>query len=616
MNAAQLKELLENLPAQPGVYLMKNHAGKVVYIGKAKNLRQRVRQYFSAATSDTRFFIPGLAARIATIDTVVTESEKEAVLLEYNLIQRHLPRYNIRLLDDKDFLCIRFDIAVPWPRIEVVRRPRKDKALYFGPYSSAHSARETVRLINRHFKLRSCSDRMFANRVRPCLQYQIHRCFAPCVFDVDAEMYRGQVQDVRLFLEGRRDDLLQRLKDRMQTAADAFDFETAARLRDQIRAVEETLAPQRITEISDTDRDVLALYREGDLVQVVVMEIVAGRTAGIRDYFFAQQEFPSEEILSSFIVQHYSDALRFPDEVLLPFALPDADALTEVLSERRGRKVRVFAPKRGGRIEQLHLASENAAHLFAARKRAEDNAAERLARIQKMLHLSVLPQRIECVDIAHLGGTNTVGAISVVENAQVNPKAGRVYRLKAAGDGNDYDAIREVLHRRFLRATKGETGWEAPDLLVVDGGRGQLGVACAVLDELGLSQQAVVGLAEERSEGDKAEHDRVYLPGRRNPIPVRAETSPLFVLSMARDEAHRLANAVQARSRRKQALLSRLDDIPGVGPKTRKELLRHFGSLKRIAEASESDLVQVPGVGPKLAAQLREHLRDIRTTKN
>lgn len=608
MQEEQLAQLLEALPALPGVYLMRDLRDRVVYVGKAKSLRNRVRQYFAPATSDAREFVRGLRDRLSTIDCIVTSSEKEALLLEHSLIQRHLPRYNMRLTDGKQFLCLRLDPRAAWPRLETVRKPADDGALYFGPYHSAAPARQTLKLINRHFKLRSCSDRSFAARTRPCLQHQIKRCLGPCTLPVDREAYGRQVEYARLFLEGRRDDLLAALEREMLRAAEDLAYERAAVLRDQIAAVEATLATQRIVDFHDVDQDVVGFHREGGEVQISVLVVIGGRLAGKDDYHFDDQEFPDEDLLSSFLVQRYARALRTPDEILLPVALPDAAAVAELLAEARGSSVRILCPKRGQRLGQIRLATLNARNSFEARRGDAEATAARLASAQRRLGLPTPPRRIECVDIAHLGGSHTVGAFGAVVDGAVDRNAGRTFRLRVAGGGDDFAAIAEVLGRRFTRAARGEPGWAPPDLLVVDGGRGQLARAAAVLADLGFAEQPVVAIAKERAGDGVASTDRIFLRGRANPLPLRAETSALFLLAAARDEAHRLANSYQGKLHRRATIGSALDGVPGIGPKTRRALLTRLGSIARIREASEEELARVPGVGAALARRIREAL--------
>jgi len=605
-----LETILEQLPRSTGVYLLKDSRDRVIYVGKAKNLRARVRQYFALRPSDGRPSIDQIRSATAAVDVLVTRSEKEALLLEHNLIQRHAPRLNIRLRDGKSFLGLRLDLRHPWPRLEVVRRHGGDDALHFGPYPSAAAARETLRLVGRHFPLRTCRERAFANRVRPCLRHQMKRCLGPCVLPVDPAEYRRQVDFVRLFLEGRGAELLREIRRRMDRAAAALDYERAAGLRDQLRAVEQTLAPQRVVAPGDLDQDVIGLHREGDRVLFCSLEVRGGRLTGRSDFPFAGQEAPDEELLTTFLLQRYAGegaarAAPPPDEILLPVSLPDARWIGEILEDRHGRGVRLLVPRRGSRADQLRLADLNARQAFAGAFR--DDVAAGLARLQARLRLPHPPRRIECVDIAHLAGAQTVGAVAAVIDGRVERGAGRLFRVRSAAPGDDYGAMAEVLYRRFRRAAAGEAGWEPPDVLVVDGGRGQLGRARAVLDELGLGGQPVVALAKERSERDGAGIDRVYLPGRRNPLPLRAGTSALHLLARARDEAHRLANGYHVRLRHRATVRSALDEVPGVGPTLRRALLKHLGGLRAVRAATADQLAAVPGVGPVLARRIREH---------
>ncbi|MFO8072397.1 MAG: excinuclease ABC subunit UvrC [Polyangia bacterium] len=603
-------DVLARLPASPGVYIMRDSRGRAIYVGKAVNLRRRVRQYFAPSSSDTRPSLGEIRSCTRDVEVVVTRSEKEALLLELNFVQRLHPRLNVRLRDDKDFLGLRLDRSVEWPRLELVRRPKSDGAVYFGPFPSASAARETLKVVNRHFKLRSCRDRNFSNRVRPCVQHQIHRCLAPCVLEVSREEYMRQVEYVRLFLEGRRDDLLRELERRMQIEAAEMEYERAAVYRDQISAVERTLAPQRITEVRAVDQDVIGLHREGNLVQLVVLEVRSGRLAGRRDYSFSRQEAPDGDLVASFLLQRYTvGKATIPDEVVVPCSLPASSAVAEILSEQRGRKaVRVIRPRRGPRRDQTRLAELNARQAFEAGFGEQRALEERLAALQRRLRLPDPPRRIECVDIAHLGGRDAVGAIGAVVDGAVARGQGRRYRIRSAAAGDDYAAIAEVLSRRFRRAARDVEKWRAPDLLVVDGGRGQLDRAVAVLEELGFAAQPVVALAKARRDDESAKSDRVFLPGRKNPIPLRSGTSSLFLLAAARDEAHRLANTFQRKTRARRAVRSKLDDVPGVGPGLKKELIAAFGSPRGVRNASPEDLLAVPGVGPAIAARIRGHL--------
>jgi excinuclease ABC subunit C len=473
-SAATLDTKLESLPPTPGCYLFIDKAGAVVYVGKAKSLRSRVRSYFQEGGSDDRYFIPILRRIVRDLETVVTATEKEAAVLENQLIKQHKPRFNVKLRDDKDFLCLRLDPQKPWPRLETVRRPSPDGARYFGPYHSATSARRTLHLVNKHFKLRTCSDADMAARRRPCLQYQIKRCLAPCVYDVDAAWYAGQVRAVALFLEGRHDELTGELAERMREAARAEEFELAAMYRDQLRAVESGREEQRVVAVKDVDQDVVGLYREGGNVEIELVTVRKGRVTDTLSFSLKGVEIPDEEALSGFIAEYYGsvvEAAIMPDEVLVPVSPEGAAGVAEWLSDRRGRKVALLVPQRGPRADLLRLAAENAAHAFREKQRSTDDVEARLEDLRERLRLPTLPRRIECCDISHLGGGDTVGSIVALCDGQPDKKRYRSFRVRGVGRreggleagqrdegaeaqplaGDDYAAMYEVLARRFRR---------------------------------------------------------------------------------------------------------------------------------------------------------------------
>ncbi len=637
------------LPARPGCYVFRDAAGGALYIGKAKSLRARVKSYFQAGSSDARGFIPWLREKVADLETVVTATEKEAAILENSLIKENRPRYNIKLRDDKEFLTLKIAPDHAFPRLELVRRPAADSARYFGPYHSATAARRTLHLVEKHFQLRTCSDRELASRRRPCLQYQIKRCPGPCVYDIDGDLYGQQVRAVGLFLEGRHDELSAELKERMAGAAERYDYELAAVYRDQLRAVESVRQAQRVVAITDRDQDVLGLYREGDLLELSLLSVRAGRVVDAASFSFSRLEIPNDEVVATFLREHYGDegrgAMFVPDEILVPEAPEGSEGVGEWLTERRealtgkSRKVEVLAPVRGTKKKLLELATENARHAFEEKRRAADDIDERLARLQQKLRLPTLPRRIECCDISHLGGSDTVGAIVAFLHGVPDKKRYRTYRVKSVADGDDYGAMMEVLSRRFRRgrlaqqaeaepaseapadatdtdpvepssevapATEGE--WDLPDLFVVDGGRGQLAVALTAARDLGLHELAIVGLAKERETvlGEKLV-DRVYLPGQKNPVALRANSPELFLLTRARDEAHRFANRGRKKAGTKRQLSSSLDSVRGIGPKTRKALLSRLGSVARIRVASDEQLLAVPGMTAPRVKALRDH---------
>jgi len=610
---ADLRDKLETLPAKPGVYVFRDDAHAVLYVGKASSLRSRVRSYFQPGSSDMRSFVARLESELGDIETFVTANEKEAALLENELIKEHQPRYNVKLRDDKDFLSLRLDPSAEWPRLEVRRRPRPDGAHYFGPYHSATAARQTLRLVNRHFQLRTCTDSELRNRSRPCLQYQIDRCPAPCVMEVDRERYTEQVKDVALFLDGRHDELVTLLKQRMRDAADGLEYEQAAVHRDQLRAVERVRESQRVAVVKDVDQDVIGLFRQADQAEIAVVQVRSGKMVGVRTFDFADVSLPDDELLSSFLAQWYGRA-PVPDEVLIPKRVEAMDGLEAALADARQerstrpsrRAPRVRVPQRGAPRRVLEMALTNAEHAFRQKRRASTDLESRLAQVQERLRLPAPPTRIECIDISHTGGDETVGAIVSLRDGAPEKKRYRSFHVRGTRGGDDYGAMYEVLSRRFRRAREGEKGWDAPDLLVVDGGKGQLGVALAALKDLGIEEQPVAALAKEKETplGDKRV-DRIYLPGQKNPIPIHS-TPALAMLALARDEAHRFSNRLRTKVGAKRRLTSGLDAVKGVGPKTRGKLLSALGSLSAVKEAGDDELIAA-GATRRQAAAIRAH---------
>jgi excinuclease ABC subunit C len=643
-SADELEARLAALPARPGCYIFRDRRGEVLYVGKAKSLRSRVRSYFQAGSSDDRAFLPFLRSAFGRFETLVTETEKEAAILENSLIKEQRPRFNVKLRDDKEFLTLRLDPAQNWPRLDLTRRPEPDKARYFGPYHSATAARRTLHLVEKHFQLRTCTDRDFESRKRPCLQYQIKRCSGPCVFDVDRKLYDEQVRAVSLFLEGRHDELSRQLDERMRSASEQLEFELAALYRDQRQAIESVRQQQRVVAVTDKDQDVIGLYREGELVELAVLYVRSGRVIEAATFSQPRVEVPDREVIASYLRDHYGEDgldLLIPDEVIVP-ELPDGAAgVAEWLSERRAasaeqtgrrpRKTQLFAPERGVRRQLLELAQENARHAFEEKRRAEQDIEERLGRLQARLRLPALPRHIECIDISHLAGQDTYGSIVALKDGLPNKRDYRSYRVKTAAAGDDYAAIYEVLSRRFLRgqrarqsaneeeagpasaraatdASESRPAWALPDLLVVDGGRGQLAVALAAAHDLGLRDLSIVGLAKEKEnvQGEKL-IDRVYLPGQKNPLGLKPNAPELFWLARARDEAHRFANRMRSKAGKRRRFASALDGVAGIGPKTRQLLLQHIGGPERLQSASDAELLAVEGVGPRHVRALRAH---------
>ncbi|HOG18254.1 MAG TPA: excinuclease ABC subunit UvrC [Syntrophales bacterium] len=603
---SELQKKIASAPREPGVYLMRDGEGKVLYVGKAKDLRSRVRAYSGGA--DTRFMIPYLVSRLRDVEFVVTGTEKEALILENNLIKEHRPRYNVDFRDDKAFYHLRIDPRDAYPRFQLVRRPVRDGAKYYGPYPSAAAARETLVFVQSVFPLRTCRDREMAGRRRPCLEYEIGRCLAPCVSLVDEAVYRQMVEDSLAFLEGRRTALLQGLRKRMDEAAEALQFELAARLRDRIAAVDQTLEKQRMEDVSGRDQDVFGVARSGEQTQVCLMRLRRGRIVGHEAFPVVRLLLETGEILSSVLKQYYDGQAEIPPEIAVPLMPEDGEAIAEWLSEKRSRRVALQAPIRGRARDLVAMASRNAEHLLAAEKLKKGDPREALKQTADFLGLRRVPERIEAFDISNLGGAEAVGVMVVFRAGTALKSAYRRFRVRTVAGADDYGMMREVLQRRY-----GERK-DLPDLLVVDGGKGQLGVALAVLRDLGIDGVDAVGLAKEGGVGHPGrggvskDQERVYLPGRREPVYPARRPPVLHLLQRIRDEAHRFAVAYHRTLRRKRDLRSPLDAVPGIGEAKKRALLRSFGDLRRIREASAEELQAVRGIGPALAAEIRQAL--------
>ena len=605
-----LEERLAAVPPRPGVYLLKDRHGKVIYVGKAASLRSRIRTYLRGG--DERSQVRFLVERLADFETIVTASDKEALILENNLIKQYRPRYNIRLKDDKSYVSVKVTVQDPWPRVLVTRRIVKDGSRYFGPFASASAVRETLDTIRKVFPLRTCSDHVFRNRSRPCIEYDIKRCLGPCVLPVDRAAYDEHLRQVMLLLEGRNSEVVRHLRQRMSEAAEAERFEDAARLRDQIHAIEKTQERQQVVEHWGANQDVFGLYREGGCVEVQVLFVRSGKLVANRSYSFDDWEFPDEEILEAVLTQFYQATNHdVPDEILLPVAISDAETRAEYLGERRGKKVAILVPQRGDKLRLAEMARENAMQTFAERRDAAKQGERMVAELQQRLHLANAPKRIECLDIATFQGTETVGAIVAFDEGEPDKDGYRHYRIRSVDGTDDFAAVAEVLRRRFRdgRAREG-----LPDLLVIDGGLGQLGAARAALEEVGIAELEVIALAKERVERDataseiRRRPERIFLPGRKNPVVLKPNSTALFLLQRVRDEAHRFVNLYHRKLRARARFASRLDAVAGVGPRRRRALLRRFGSLRRVGEASAEEIAAVPGITLTLATQIKEQL--------
>lgn len=597
---------ITRLPMEPGVYLFKDGGGKVIYVGKAKQLRVRARNYLQEG-ADGRYQVQFLLARARDIDYVVTETEQEALILENNLIKKYRPRYNIFLKDDKTYVNLRLNVNHPFPRLTVVRRPRRDGAKYFGPYVSAGSVRRTLRTLGRIFPLRTCSDAELERRNRPCLYYFIKRCPAPCVGYVDAQAYRETVGKIVMFLKGRSGELLKSLREKMERLSAERRFEEAARVRDQLFSVQKIVEKQRITSPQAAERDVFASYREKERIVVQQLSVRDGQISGAQMFPFDNAVLSSAEHVASFLNQYYQSGAPIPEEILLDEELPDGAALEEFLAQRRGKAVKILYPKRGERRTLVEMAAKNARTAFADYGPSQRNR-ELLEDLRDLLSLQRYPRRIECFDISNIQGTDAVGSRVAFIDGEPTKAHYRQYKIRSVAGSDDYGMMREVLERRLSRGVK---EGDLPDLLLVDGGRGQLNVALEVLERLGVDGVDAVGIAKVREAGSQRKQrgkERIFTAQLQKPLLLEGNSTALLLLERIRDEAHRFAITHHKRLREKKLSQSTLDGIPGVGPVLKRRLLAEFGSVARIRQAPVEALAAVPGISARLARALKDAL--------
>lgn len=609
MPSMDLRESIRSFPTCPGVYRMYDAAGCVLYIGKARNLRQRVRSYFG--TTDGRPQVRFLMARVAEILFTVTDTEKEALLLENTLIKQQQPRYNLNLKDDKTFFSLRIDLHERFPRFTVVRKVVRDDARYFGPYASASAAREVLRQLQRMFPLRHYPLKICINRARPCLYHQIGQCSAPCHNLISPEQYSSLVDGAVLFLEGKSKDLVAGFRQRMKEAAHDQRYEEAARWRDLLQAIDTTLERQKMVS-QGGDSDILGLARDGERLAVAVLFVRAGSLSG-SSVLHGTGELEDGDTLSAFIQRYYAAERAIPEDLLLPQPLDDQTILEEWLTELKGKRVRLLHPQRGEKAELVALARRNAQAALLEKGATERGVEQTLRELQQKLGLPDLPRRIECYDISTLQGRHSVGSGVAVLDGAPDKSRYRRYRIKAVAGQDDFAMLKEVFSRRF--SPQRIEQWGLPDLVVVDGGIGQLNSTLAIVEELGLRDRLpVVSLAKSRVQGDgkdatvERSEERVFLPGRKNPVKLRQDGAPLRLLAAIRDEAHRFAIEYHRNLREHEAVHSRLRDIPGVGPRRERQLLTRFGSLAGIYQASQEELAALPGIGPQLAREIKTAL--------
>jgi excinuclease ABC subunit C len=611
----ELSATLANLPDRPGVYLMKDARGTVLYVGKAQSLRQRVRSYWQKqAPGGEVHRIRQAIDRVADLEVTEVDSVSEALLLEANLIKRYRPRFNVRLKDDKSYPYIKVTLAEDFPRVERTRKLPSDGSRYFGPYASASSVDEAMNLVRRLFPFRTCTVDIHEGRralPRPCLLYHIKRCQGPCIEAISRQAYRADIAQVELFLEGNADAVVDGLRHEMSFAAEQQQYERAALMRDKIRAIERTMESQKMAAFARTELDLAAMARHDDQAAVQLFVVRNGKLVG-RDVFFldAPRDVADDEVLESFLEQYYARATSVPREVLVPRALADTADLEAFLAAKRGTAVRLRTPQRGEKRQLMELATRNAAESLAreaARWLADEGrtlgALEELA---AALGLAGPPLRIECYDISNFQGKESVGSMVVFEEGRPRSGEYRRFRIRTVEGANDFASHQEVLRRRFRGTKSGEEGseearrWAMPDLVIIDGGRGQVSAAREVLDELGLGDLPMCGLAKEREE--------LVLPDREEPVVLPVTSQALYLVQRLRDEAHRFAITYHRSLRDRRTTRSAFDDLPGVGPKRRRELLKVFGSVKRVREAPVEQIAAVPGIGRALAERIKAHL--------
>jgi excinuclease ABC subunit C len=613
----ELARKLKQLPTAPGIYKFKDAEGQVIYVGKATSLRNRVRSYFAERNRDVRGSkTSALVAQVTDVEYILTGSAFQALKWESDLIKTERPKYNVVLRDDKHYPYVRITVQDPWPRVEIARRPGTDGARYFGPFPNTNSVRQTMDTLNRLFPYILCTKEITGSDPRPCLYYYINRCLAPCIGAINQEQYASLVDQVVRFMEGRVDSVLEEIEGEMEAAADRLEFEQAAALRDRLRAARRVAEQQAVTTSSRDDQDVIGLAEEGPHACVQVFFMRDGRMVG-REHFVLQnaQEEAAPDLLNAFLIQFYGEARRFPRKILLPSRAADEAALREYLAECAGHHITLTVPKHGELARLVALAARNAREALAQVLLEWANDAQRTAgamlELQEALGLPTLPERVECYDISHVQGSYTVASMSVLESAKPKPSEYRRFRIRTVDHNDDFASMQEVLRRRFghlvaaARGTDGASDGETdkwgviPDLVVIDGGKGQLSSAMEVMHDLEL-EIPTVGLAKEREE--------IFLPGTSDPVVLPRDSAALFLMQRVRDEAHRFAITYHRQSRGRGALRSALDEIPGVGPKRKKALLRRFGSVDGIRRAEIEEIAAVPGMTQRTAAVLKERL--------
>jgi len=604
--ALSVAEKLSLTANEPGVYLLKDAEGLIIYIGKARDLRKRLAAYFkNSAQTDMKTGV--LVKKISDFDTIITGTEKEALILESNLIKRHRPRYNVVLKDDKRYPSLRLNPDEKYPSFTIVRKIGEDDAVYFGPFASAHAVRETLKTVNKTFKLRKCRAKDFKTRTRPCLHCQMEGCLAPCCLDVDPQVYWEQVNEAIMFLRGRTTDLLAKIKTQMNAAAQAQEFEKAARLRDKMFSLQRTIEKQIAVTTDFQNRDVFAISRSNGHALVTVLNVIGGFLKGSRHFSFEETMSTDEEAIGTFIRQYYEKTVSLPKELLVSINLQDARLIEDWFKAVKGQNVKILSPKRGEKAKLLEMAIHNAENELKGLIAARSAEMDLLARLQKKLQLSRLPHRIECFDNSNISGTEAVASMVVFEKGRAKKSAYRQFKIKTVDKNDDYAYMAEVLNRRLKNLNAQQRSEPFPDLLMVDGGKGQLNIALAVIKELALEGQFQIIAIAKKDEKKGEIRDKIFIPRRINPLVFGKDADLLLFLQRIRDEAHRFAITFHRKRRIKTSLQSELDAIPGIGRKRKAILLKHFKSTKKIREANINELNSLPGISRSTAEAVHRY---------
>jgi len=590
-----LQVKLENLPSQPGVYLLKDEEGKIIYVGKAKSLKNRVKSYFQSGVEHPR--TQALVSRIRDFEVLVTDSEMEALILESNLIKEHKPRYNVNLKDDKRYPYVKVTVDEPFPRILVVRRPKKDKAKYFGPYTNAKGMRQSLRLLRKLFPVRNCNHVLPSKRkIRVCLDFHIKRCQGPCEGLVSEKEYREMINTVLLFLAGKNKVLIEELKRRMSRLAEEENFEEAARVRDQLKAVENMMQRQKVVEREIIDRDIIAFARDGSDVCMATLQVRDGVLIGRQHFYLkADKDVSDSEVMNSFLKQYYMNAAIIPQQVILPLDIEDKDIIQKWLNEKSEKKVELIIPQKGEKAGLLNLATQNAQlllmELLIQKKKIKKAVPPSVIALKKDLYLSTFPRQIVAFDISNLGAADAVGSLVFFEDARPKKSEYRKFKIKTVEGQDDFAMMEEVVKRYFFRLL--EEKKKLPDMVLIDGGKGQLSSALQVLNEMGIKETNVIGLAKRL--------DEVFLPGKESSLMIPRSSSSLRLLQRIRDEAHRFAITYHRDLREKKVTKSELDEIEGIGKIRKKMLLLKFGSVEAIKQATLEELLKTENINKKVA---------------